>query len=134
MSVCVILRYSTIGCLFSLSANPGALHETSYHGGLDIGAPEGTPILAAADGIVVVANSTDSLGGGWGYYVKIQHTGTAYSTLYAHCSRIAVAKNQEVKKGEVIGYVGSTGRSTGNHLHWEVYKDGARINPLDFFE
>lgn len=107
--------------------------ETKYHGGTDIGAPEGTPILAAADGDVTIANSTDSWGGGYGYYVKIRHNDT-YSTLYAHCSRIAAVNGQEVKKGEIIGYVGTTGNSTGNHLHWEVYKDGVRTNPLDYFE
>jgi murein DD-endopeptidase MepM/ murein hydrolase activator NlpD len=94
--------------------------ETKYHGGVDLGAPGGTPILAAADGTVIVANANDSWGGGWGYYVKIQHNGT-YATLYAHCSKIAVTGGQEVKKGQVIAYVGTTGNSTGNHLHFEVY-------------
>jgi len=106
---------------------------TSYHSGIDIAAPAGTPILAMADGVVTVANSTDSWGGGWGYYVKIKHNDT-YSTLYAHASSIAVTNGQEVKKGQVIGFVGTTGRSTGNHLHFEVYKDGSRVNPLGFFE
>jgi murein DD-endopeptidase MepM/ murein hydrolase activator NlpD len=107
--------------------------ETKYHGGVDIEAPAGTPILAAADGVVVVANATDSWGGGWGYYVKIQHN-EEFSTLYAHCSQIAVTNGQEVKQGEVIGYVGTTGQSTGNHLHWEVYQNGARVDPLGWFE
>jgi murein DD-endopeptidase MepM/ murein hydrolase activator NlpD len=106
---------------------------TKYHGGIDLGAPEGTPVLAAADGTVIAANSTDSWGGGYGYYVKIQHDGT-YSSLYAHCSRIAVTNGQEVKRGQVIGYIGSTGRSTGSHLHFEIYKDGIRTNPLSYFE
>jgi murein DD-endopeptidase MepM/ murein hydrolase activator NlpD len=106
--------------------------ETKYHGGIDLSVPAGVPILASADGIVVVANSTDSWGGGYGYYVKIQHEG-GFDTLYAHCSSIAVVNGQEVKKGEVIAYVGSTGRSTGNHLHWEVYENGVRKNPLDYF-
>lgn len=106
---------------------------TKFHGGIDIAAPEGTPVLAAADGIVVVANSTDSWGGGYGYYVKLQHDG-GYATQYAHCSKIAVTGGQEVRKGQVIGYIGSTGRSTGNHLHWEVWKDGTRVNPLGYFE
>ncbi|MDR1408742.1 MAG: M23 family metallopeptidase [Oscillospiraceae bacterium] len=97
--------------------------ETSYHSGIDVGAPEGTPILAAADGTVIVANSSDSWGGGYGNYVKIQHNDT-YSTTYAHCSHIAVTNGQTVKKGQVIAYVGTTGNSTGNHLHWEVWKDG----------
>ena len=107
--------------------------ETKFHGGLDIGAPEGTPIIAAANGTVIVANSTDSWGGGYGYYVKIKHNET-YSTVYAHCSRIAVANGQDVKQGEVIAYVGTTGNSTGNHLHFEVWKDGDRTDPLAYFE
>jgi len=106
--------------------------ETRFHGGIDIAAPEGTPILAAAAGTVVIANSTDSWGGGFGYYVKIEHEG-GFATLYAHCVRIAVVQYQEVAKGEVIGYIGSTGRSTGNHLHWEVHLNGTRVNPLSYF-
>ncbi|MCL1789727.1 MAG: M23 family metallopeptidase, partial [Oscillospiraceae bacterium] len=107
--------------------------EIDYHRGTDIAAPEGTPILAMAGGIVTVANSTDSWGGGWGFYVKIAHNQT-YSTLYAHCSRIAVVDGQEVKQGEVIGYVGSTGRSTGAHLHFEMWKNGIRVDPIGYFE
>jgi murein DD-endopeptidase MepM/ murein hydrolase activator NlpD len=126
-----------LGAGHSITSNYGYRKDpitgaTKYHGGVDIGAPNGTPILAAADGTVTVANGTDSYGGGWGYYVKIKHNGT-YDTLYAHCSKIAVVKGQAVKKGQVIAYVGSTGRSTGNHLHFEVYKNGSRTNPLDYF-
>ena len=106
--------------------------EVSYHGGVDIGAANGRPILAAADGKVTIANSTDSWGGSYGYYVKIKHNET-FETLYAHCSKICVTCGQQVKKGQVIGYVGSTGRSTGNHLHFEVRKDGVRTNALDYF-
>jgi len=107
--------------------------EIKFHGGLDIGAPAGTPILAAAYGIVTVANATDSWGYGYGYYVKIKHNET-FDTLYAHCSKIAVTNGQEVKKGQVIAYVGTTGNSTGNHLHFEVYKNGVGVNPLGFFK
>jgi len=107
--------------------------ETKFHGGLDIAAPAGTPILAAADGTVEVANATDNWGYGYGYHVKIRHNDT-YQTLYAHCSSIAVVNGQEVKKGQVIAYVGTTGNSTGNHLHFEVYKDGERSNPLNYFK
>lgn len=106
--------------------------EVSYHSGTDIGMPSGTPILAAADGTVIIANSTDSWGGGYGYYVKIKHNDT-FDTLYAHCSKICVTNGQQVKKGQVIGYVGTTGRSTGPHLHFEVWKNGSRTNALDFF-
>ena len=118
---------------FGYRADPFDPSVTNFHGGVDIRCPEGTPILAAADGTVVVANATDPWGGSWGYYVKIQHDST-FSTLYAHCSRIAVTNGQQVQKGQVIAYVGSTGNSTGNHLHFEVYVSGARIDPLDYFE
>ena len=93
--------------------------EISYHSGADIAVPEGTPILAAADGTVTIANATDSWGGSYGYYVKIDHGGEL-TTLYAHCSRICVTVGQEVKSGQVIAYVGHTGRATGAHLHFEV--------------
>lgn len=106
--------------------------ETKWHSGTDIAAPEGTPILAAADGVVVLANGIDAWGGGYGYHVKIQHDGT-HSTLYAHCSKIAVVVGQEVRQGEVIGFVGTTGNSTGYHLHFEIWTGGARANPLGYF-
>ena len=93
--------------------------EVSYHSGTDIAVPEGTPILAAADGTVTVANALDSWGGSYGYYVKIDHGG-GLTTLYAHCSRICVTVGQEVKAGQVIAYVGHTGRATGAHLHFEM--------------
>ena len=88
--------------------------------------------MAAADGIVEVANSTDSWGYGWGYYIRIRHS-DGFVTLYAHCSKIAVSRDEEVEQGQVIGYVGSTGNSTGDHLHFEVRKDGKAINPLNYF-
>lgn len=93
--------------------------ETSYHSGTDIAVPEGTPILAAADGTVIIANALDSWGGSYGYYVKLDH-GCGLTTLYAHCSSICVTAGQQVKAGEVIAYVGQTGRATGPHLHFEV--------------
>lgn len=93
--------------------------EISYHSGTDIAVPEGTPILAAADGTVTVANALDSWGGSYGYYVKLDHGG-GLTTLYAHCSSIYVTAGQQVKAGEVIAYVGQTGRATGAHLHFEV--------------
>ena len=93
--------------------------ETSYHSGTDIAVPEGTPILAAADGTVTVANALDRWGGSYGYYVKLDHGG-GLTTLYAHCSSICVTAGQQVKAGEVIAYVGQTGRATGPHLHFEI--------------
>lgn len=107
--------------------------EIAYHSGTDIGAPGGTPILAAADGTVTIANAIDSWGGGYGYHIKINHN-NALDTLYAHCSSICVTAGQEVKQGEVIGYVGTTGNSTGNHLHFEVWQNGERTDALSFFK
>lgn len=107
--------------------------EIAYHSGTDIGAPGGTPILAAADGTVTIANAIDSWGGGYGYHIRINHNDT-FDTLYAHCSSICVTVGQKVKQGEVIGYVGTTGNSTGNHLHFEVLQNGERTDALDFFK
>ena len=107
--------------------------EIAYHSGTDIAAPGGTPILAAADGAVTIANAIDSWGGGYGYHIKVKHNDT-YETLYAHCSSICVTVWQEVKQGEVIGYVGTTGNSTGNHLHFEVWQNGERTDALGFFK
>ena len=94
--------------------------EVSYHSGTDIAVPEGTPILAAADGTVTIANALDSWGGSYGYYVKLDHGG-GLTTLYAHCSSICVTAGQQVKAGQVIAYVGQTGRATGPHLHFEIH-------------
>ena len=106
--------------------------EVSSHTGTDIACAEGTPILAAADGTVTVANSLDSWGGSYGYYIQIDHGG-GLETLYAHCSSICVTTGQQVQAGEVIGYVGHTGRVTGNHLHLEVRIDGNRADVLRYF-
>ena len=106
--------------------------EVSSHTGTDIACAEGTPILAAADGIVTVANGLDSWGGSYGYYIQIDH-GSGLETLYAHCSSICVTTGQQVQSGEVIGYVGHTGRATGNHLHLEVSVDGNRADVLRYF-
>ena len=106
--------------------------EVSSHTGTDIACAEGTPILAAADGTVTVANGLDSWGGSYGYYIQIDHDG-GLQTLYAHCSSICVTTGQQVQAGEVIGYVGHTGRVTGNHLHLEVRIDGNRADVLRYF-
>ena len=106
--------------------------EVSSHTGTDIACAEGTPILAAADGIVTVANGLDSWGGSYGYYIQIDHGG-GLQTLYAHCSSICVTTGQQVQVGQVIGYVGHTGRVTGNHLHLEVRVDGNRADVLRYF-
>ncbi|MBB5705836.1 M23 family metallopeptidase [Sphingopyxis panaciterrulae] len=101
--------------------------RVARHNGIDIPAPYGTPIYATADGTVGRAQRL----GGYGNYVEIEH-GNAIETRYGHMSRFVVQSGQHVKKGDIIGYVGSTGRSTGNHLHYEVRIDGAPVNPLPF--
>ena len=106
--------------------------EVSSHTGTDIACTEGTPILAAADGTVTVANGLDSWGGSYGYYIQIDHGG-GLETLYAHCSSICVTTGQQVQAGQVIGYVGHTGRATGSHLHLEVSVDGNRADVLRYF-
>ena len=106
--------------------------EVSSHTGTDIACAEGTPILAAADGTVTVANGLDSWGGSYGYYIQIDHGG-GLETLYAHCSSICVTTGQQVQAGQVIGYVGHTGRFTGSHLHLEVRIDGNRADAMQYF-
>jgi murein DD-endopeptidase MepM/ murein hydrolase activator NlpD len=100
-----------------------------FHPGLDFSAPQGTPIYATAEGTVQTAGN---LGNGYGNHIVIQH-GYSYSTLYGHMSRIKAKRGQRVKRGEVIGYVGSTGKSTGSHLHYEVFKGKKRLDPIYFF-
>lgn len=102
---------------------------TKFHAGLDFTAPQGTPIYATADGVVKEANYN---AGGFGNHVVINH-GYGYETLYGHMVRIKVRLGQSVKRGEVIGYVGSTGKSTGPHCHYEVHKGGQVVDPVYFF-
>lgn len=99
------------------------------HNGLDFAAPQGTPIYATANGTVRVAANT---GTGYGNHVVINH-GYGYETLYGHMFRIKVKAGQKVKRGEIIGWVGSTGKSTGPHCHYEVNKNGRHLDPVYFF-
>jgi murein DD-endopeptidase MepM/ murein hydrolase activator NlpD len=99
------------------------------HAGLDFTAPSGTPIYATADGTVMIAGN---LGNGFGNHVMINH-GYGYETLYGHMSRVKARPGQQIKRGEVIGYVGSTGKSTGPHCHYEVHFRGNKIDPVYFF-
>lgn len=101
------------------------LKRWKAHLGTDFGARRGTPILAAADGKVTFSGWK----GGYGKVIKIKHADN-YVTLYAHQSRLKAKRGQKVSKGQVIGYVGSTGRSTGPHLHFGLYKNGRAINPM----
>lgn len=102
---------------------------TKFHAGLDFTAPQGTPIYATANGTVAVAGFTE---GGYGNHVVINH-GYGYETLYGHMFKVKAHVGQVVKRGEVIGYVGSTGKSTGPHCHYEVHKNGVPVDPIYFF-
>jgi murein DD-endopeptidase MepM/ murein hydrolase activator NlpD len=103
------------------------LGYSAVHKGVDFGAPQGTPIQAAGDGVIESAGWQ----GGYGQYIRIRHN-SEYATAYAHLSRIAsgVSQGDRIRQGQVIGYVGSTGRSTGPHLHYEVIRRGAQVNPI----
>lgn len=101
---------------------------TKSHTGVDIGAQSGATIVAADGGTVVLAG----VNSGYGNCIMIDH-GNGYKTLYGHMSSIAVSNGQTVSKGETVGYVGSTGLSTGPHCHYEVWKDGSRIDPEQFY-
>lgn len=100
-----------------------------FHAGLDFAAPLGTPIYATADGVVKEASFN---AGGYGNHVIINH-GYGYQTLYGHMYQIKAHVGQSVKRGEVIGYVGSTGKSTGPHCHYEVHKNGPPVDPIYYF-
>ncbi|MCG7857392.1 M23 family metallopeptidase [Flavihumibacter sp.] len=99
------------------------------HAGLDFAAPQGTPIYATANGTIKLAGNT---GNGYGNHVIINH-GYGYESLYGHMYKIKGRSGQRIKRGEIIGYVGSTGKSTGPHLHYEVHKNGKRLDPVYFF-
>ena len=103
------------------------IDASTYHKGVDLAAPSGTPILAAGSGKVVTATYSSSAGN----YIMISHGNRLY-TVYMHCSRLAVSAGKQVTKGQVIGYVGSTGISTGAHLHFGVTKNGSYVNPLNY--
>ena len=100
-----------------------------FHFGMDFTAPRGTPVYATGDGVVKRADNSSS---GYGRHIRIDH-GYGYTSLYAHLYRYNVRVNQRVKRGDLIGYVGSSGRSEAPHLHYEVFKDGERINPINFY-
>jgi murein DD-endopeptidase MepM/ murein hydrolase activator NlpD len=100
-----------------------------FHAGLDFTAPQGTPIYATADGTVKQSGNT---GNGYGNHVIINH-GYGYETLYGHMVRTKAREGQSVKRGEVIGYVGSTGKSTGPHCHYEVHRNGRPVDPVYYF-
>jgi murein DD-endopeptidase MepM/ murein hydrolase activator NlpD len=102
---------------------------TKMHAGLDFAAPQGTPIYATANGTVTTGGNS---GNGYGNHVIINH-GYGYETLYGHMVKVKVGPGTKVKRGEVIGWVGSTGKSTGPHCHYEVHKGGQKLDPVYFF-
>lgn len=103
--------------------------ERKFHWGMDFTAPRGTPVYASGNGVVSRADNTAA---GYGNHVRIDH-GFGYESLYAHLFKYNVRVGQRVKRGDLIGFVGSTGRSEAPHLHYEIFKDGDRINPINFY-
>ena len=99
------------------------------HWGMDFTAPRGTPIYASGDGKIIRADQGSS---GYGKHVRIDH-GFGYISLYAHMSKYNVRRGQRVKRGDLIGFVGNTGRSQAPHLHYEIIKNGTKINPINFY-
>lgn len=100
-----------------------------FHYGMDFTAKRGTPVYATGNGIVKRADNRSS---GYGRHIRIDH-GFGYVSLYAHLTKYNVRRGQKVKRGDIIGYVGNTGRSAGPHLHYEILKDKKKINPLNFY-
>lgn len=105
-------------------------HRAAMHGGVDLAGPYGTPVYATADGIV---GRSEYNSGGYGYLVEINH-GQGIQTRYGHLSRLVARAGQRVRRGELVGLMGSTGRSTGSHLHYEVRIDGRAVNPQPFMQ
>ena len=101
----------------------------TMHSGMDFSAKTGTPIYATGDGKI---SRADNRAVGFGNHVRIDH-GFGYTSIYAHMSKIAVRRGNKVKRGDLIGYVGNTGRSVAPHLHYEIVKDGRKINPINFY-
>lgn len=129
--ICPLKSYSRISSEYGWRKNP-VTGVNKLHAGTDFAAPGGTPIYAAASGYVQVAGWSSS---GYGNYVIIYHgkmsDGNQYSTLYGHMRSVATSAGKYVQQGEIIGYVGSTGNSTGNHLHLEVWKGGSKANAVN---
>lgn len=138
-------NYTRITSYFGGRESPGGGVGSRNHKGIDLGAPGGASILAAESGTVITVSNTCthnypktvatkcSCGGGYGNYVMISHPG-GIVTLYAHCSSINVSKGQTVSRGQVIAGVGTTGYSTGNHLHFGLLKGGTYIDPLPYIK
>ena len=134
------MDYSTTGFIYPvkgytyISSYYGwRFNNTDYHTGVDFPAPANTPIRASASGTVIYVRTGAGYGRAWGYgnYLIVDHGG-GFSTLYAHCTSVAVNVGDTVTKGQTIAYVGTTGWSTGYHLHFEIRRNGAHTNPLNY--
>lgn len=123
-----IKELTRFGSAFGMRMHP-ILKKWKMHEGIDLTAPRGTEIFATADGVVLQAGPTN---GGYGRKILIDH-GFGYRTLYGHCYEIIVKPGQKVKRGDVIGTVGSTGLSTRPHLHYEVHANGRKVDPLNYY-
>ena len=132
--------YSTTGFIYPIkgytyisSYYGWRFNNTDYHTGVDFPAPANTPIRASASGTVIYVRTGAGYGRNWGYgnYLIVDHGG-GFSTLYAHCTSVAVSVGDTVTKGQTIAYVGTTGWSTGYHLHFEIRRNGAHTNPLNY--
>lgn len=119
--------FKRISSRFGMRRHP-TLNKNRFHAGLDLAAAQGTPVYASANGEVISANYSKT----YGNYVILRH-GSKFKTLYGHMSKRAVVKSQKVRQGQIIGYVGSTGRSTGPHLHYEIIKGNKTIDPFSFW-
>jgi murein DD-endopeptidase MepM/ murein hydrolase activator NlpD len=128
-AICPLKNVYSVTSGFGMRYHP-ILKTLRPHTGVDITAPTGTPVFAAADGVVSATHPSYS--SGYGICVLINH-GYSYETLYAHLSKKIVYPGQKVKRGQLIGYVGSTGLSVGPHLHYEVWKNGKPVNPVFYF-
>lgn len=122
------LSSGSITSSYGMRVHP-ILGRRKRHKGIDLAAPKGTPVYATADGAITRADRSRS----YGLVIYIDH-GAELETRYAHLSKLLVADGQDVRKGDLIGYVGSTGRSTGPHLHYEVRVDGVAVNPIPYME
>jgi len=118
-----------ISSIYGKRRNPLKNGKKMMHNGIDIKAPIGTPVIATADGVIAKAADQNK----WGNLIVIEHS-DGYQTWYAHLQKFNVTKNQSVKKGDVIGYVGNTGASLGAHLHYEVHYKEAQVNPINFIK
>jgi murein DD-endopeptidase MepM/ murein hydrolase activator NlpD len=122
----IVSNQGHITSLFGWRRSPFG-HGRDFHTGIDIAASPGTPIHATAPGVVVTAGWN----GGYGFTVRIKHK-YGFETIYGHCSSLAVAIDKQVRKGEIIAYVGQTGNATGNHCHYEIRLGGIPINPYPY--